>query len=130
MDVRGSSDAGSRWHNSCNLLVHSGCARAAEGGLIKCCCFFSSFFNDFCQANYLNIYWTDLHQICRVARTTAVDERSEVSFSILMDVAMATNFVDQIQAQSTQLSRHTTRSATAAQANKFPDSMDAGKPIN
>jgi len=27
-------------------------------------------FNDFCQPNYLSIYQTDLHQICRVGRTT------------------------------------------------------------
>jgi len=39
-------------------------------------------FNDFCQTNYLNIYRTNLHQLCRHGRTTAVDERSEVSFSI------------------------------------------------
>ena len=37
-------------------------------------------FNDFCQTNFLNIYLTDLHQIFRVSRTTAVDELSEVSF--------------------------------------------------
>ena len=34
----------------------------------------------FCQTN-LNTYRTDLHQICRVGRTTAVYQRSEVSFS-------------------------------------------------
>jgi len=40
-----------------------------------CCCF-----NDFCQTNCLNIYRSDLHQICRLGRNIAVDERSEVSF--------------------------------------------------
>ena len=39
----------------------------------------------FCQTNYLNIYQTDLHEICRFGRTLAVGERSEVSFSILQE---------------------------------------------
>ena len=34
--------------------------------------------SDFCQTNYLNIYQTDLHEICRIGRTLVVDERSEV----------------------------------------------------
>jgi len=37
---------------------------------------------DFCQTNYLNIYSTDLHEICSIGRTLAVDERPEVIFSI------------------------------------------------
>ena len=41
-----------------------------------------SFFNDFCQTSYLNIYRTDLQQICRIGRTIAVDERYQVCFSI------------------------------------------------
>jgi len=32
------------------------------------------FLSDFCQINYLNINQTDLHRICSVGRTTAVDE--------------------------------------------------------
>ena len=28
---------------------------------------------DFCQTIYLNIYWTDLHQICKDGRTTALE---------------------------------------------------------
>jgi len=31
---------------------------------------------------YVKIYLTDRHPVCRHGRTTAVDERSEVSFSI------------------------------------------------
>ena len=31
------------------------------------------FFIAFCQTNYLNIYHTDLHDICRIYRTLAVD---------------------------------------------------------
>jgi len=58
----------------------------AEGGLYV----LLLFFNDFCH--------TDLHQICRVGRNMAVDERSEVSFSILqLDIAV-------VKAHSTQLS--------------------------
>ena len=37
-------------------------------------------FSDFSQTNYLNIYRTDLHEICRIGRTLSVDERSEVIF--------------------------------------------------
>ena len=33
-----------------------------------------------CQTNYLNICRTDLYEICRIGRTLAVDERSEVIF--------------------------------------------------
>jgi len=55
---------------------------------------FLSHLNDFYQTNYLNTYWTDLHEICRIGRTLAVDERSEFNFfDLSMDVAMATNFV-------------------------------------
>ena len=39
-------------------------------------------FNDFCQTKYLKNYRSDPRQISRVGRTMAVDERSEVSFSI------------------------------------------------
>jgi len=45
-----------------------------------CLCF--SFFSSFFQTNYLNIYWTGLHQIRRVARPMAVDERHVVRFSV------------------------------------------------
>ena len=56
-----------------------------------------------CQPNYLNIYQTDLHQICRVRRTIAVEERCKLVFDHpSSDIAVATNFADQIQAQSTQ----------------------------
>ena len=39
-----------------------------------CKCFIFLYFSDFCQTNYLNIYWTDLHEICRIGRTLAVDD--------------------------------------------------------
>jgi len=45
--------------------------------------FYFFIFNDCCQVtNYLKIYLTSLHQICRVGRTMAVDERYEISFSM------------------------------------------------
>jgi len=44
--------------------------------------FYFIYFSDFCQTNYLNVYRTDLHEICRIGWTLAVDERSEVIFSI------------------------------------------------
>jgi len=40
------------------------------------------FFNDSCQTNYLNIYWTDRRQICRVGRTMPVDDQAEITFTI------------------------------------------------
>jgi len=40
------------------------------------------FFNDSCQTNYLEIYPTDLRQTVGFGRTTAVDDQSEISFSI------------------------------------------------
>ena len=50
-----------------------------KAGLCSACVLL---FNDFCRYNYLKIYRTNLHQVCRVGRTVAVDERSEVSFLI------------------------------------------------
>jgi len=52
------------------------------------------FFNDLFQTNYLDVYWTDIREICRVCRTTVVDERSEVIFFDFSEgVATATNFL-------------------------------------
>ena len=57
---------------------------------------------DFCQTNYLNIYQTDLHEICRICRTLAVDKGSEVIFfDLSRDVAVAASLVDKIDLQST-----------------------------
>jgi len=39
-----------------------------------CCCFLRYIFSDFFQTNYLNIYRTDLHEICSTGRNLAVDE--------------------------------------------------------
>jgi len=55
--------------------------------------YFLIYFSDFCQTNYLNIYWTDLCEIGRIGRTLAVDERSEVIFHRSRNVAVTTNFV-------------------------------------
>jgi len=52
------------------LLVHPTARSAAEGGLLL---FFYFIFNDLYQTNYLTIYETDLHRICRDDRTMAVD---------------------------------------------------------
>jgi len=38
--------------------------------------------NDFCQTNCLNIYQTNIHEICTIGTTWAADERSEVSSMI------------------------------------------------
>ena len=73
-----------------------------------CCCFiFYYSFGDFFQTNYLNICRTDLHQICRIGRTLAVDERYKVIFfDLSRDVAVVTNFVGKIDLQYTPCSSH------------------------
>jgi len=59
--------------------------------MFRCC--LKNIFSDFCQTNYLNVYRTDLHEIYRIGRTLAVDERREVIFfDLSRDVAIATNF--------------------------------------
>ena len=86
--------------------------------LMFCCCFFS---NDFCQPNFLNIYQTYVHQICRVDRTMAVDKRREVSFWSIKGRCRGNQFCGPNQAKTTQLwfawhslGWRTTRSAIAA----------------
>jgi len=63
---------------------------------------------DYCQTNYLNIYQTDLHEICRFARTmVAVDKRPGSNFfDPLRDDAMATNFRYNPHARSPKRHRH------------------------
>jgi len=56
--------------------------------------YLKNIFSDFCQTDYLNIFRTDLLGICRIDRTVAVDERSEVAFfDPSRDAAVATNCV-------------------------------------
>jgi len=60
---------------------------------------FNIYFSDF--------YRTGLHEICRICRTLAVDERSGVIFfDPSRDVAVATNFVGKVDVQSTPCSSH------------------------
>jgi len=40
-------------------------------------------FSDFCQTDYLNIYRTDLHEICRIGGTSAVDDDLKLLFRFL-----------------------------------------------
>jgi len=87
--------------------------------------------NDFCfLTNYLNIYRTNICQICRVGRTMAVDERPEVNFLISQQTLPCqpifvglVGFCPQnwVRAAFGRW-RRTTRSASAV--------LDAGKPIN
>jgi len=55
------------------------CVKRRRGGLL---CFADVFlhFIGFRQTHYLNIYRTDLHEICRIGRTLAVDERCYVYY--------------------------------------------------
>jgi len=68
--------------------------------------YFKNIFSDFCLTNYLNFYVTDLHEICSIGRTLAIDERSEVIFSIPWGVAMATNILGKIDLQYALCSSH------------------------
>jgi len=92
--------------------------------------FYFVYFSDFCQSNYLNIYRTDLHEICRIGRTLGANECSQVIFfDPSKGVAVATNVVGKIDYQSTRMTfvravppppsifgrRHTTRKAIAMQ---------------
>jgi len=59
-------------------------------GYVFCCCFL--FFNDFFQPNYFNIYQTGICQICKVGRTMAVGDQSEIGLSIPSSAAMLATF--------------------------------------
>jgi len=91
-----------RRHSPTGLSLNSLVSPPTRGGLIFCWCFiFFKYFSDFCQTNHLNIYWTDLHEICRIGRTLAADKWREVNFfDPSGDVAMATNFVGKIDLYS------------------------------
>ena len=104
--------------------------------------YFLNIFSDFCQNNRLNIYWTVFNEICKIGRTLAIDEQSEVIFYPASDVVMATNFVGKIDLQHSPSSSCDIHYGSTvgiwqegqllrkAQANELPDSMDTGKPIN
>jgi len=57
-------------------------------------------FSVFCQTNYLNICRTDLHEICRIGRTLAVDKRAEVIYFDPKGRSVATNFVGKLELNS------------------------------
>ena len=72
----------------------------------------------FCQTNYLNIYRTDLHEICTIVRPLAVDELFEVIFfDPSRHVAVATNFVGKIDLQYLPCSSHDICYADSRQTN-------------
>jgi len=56
-------------------------AKRGRGGLMfrRMFYFFYKYLSDFCQTKYLNIYRTDLHEICRTGRTLAVGKRFETT---------------------------------------------------
>ena len=53
-------------------------AHALEDGLCFADVVFCYIFSDFSHTSYLNICGTDLHEICKIGRTVAVDKQSEV----------------------------------------------------
>jgi len=87
-------------------------AKRRRGGLMFCSnvvfLIKKVYFSHFCHINYLNIYWTDLHEVGRIGRTLAVDERSEVIFfDPPRDIATETNFVGKIYLQYSPIVRMT-----------------------
>ena len=68
-----------------------------EGLCFAVVCLIKNIFIDFCQTNYLNIYRTDIYEICR--KTLAVDKWFEVIFDPSRDVVVVTNFVGKIDLQ-------------------------------
>ena len=85
-----STNAQQRWPHTQQTSLVARCAETADGGLAVLPLF--HIFNDFCQTDYLNTHRTNIRQIFRVGRTTAVDDQSEIIvFRSLRDVAMATN---------------------------------------
>ena len=92
-----------------HIIIPTALPKLRRGGL-SFADVFKIYFNDFCQTSYLNIYQTDLHEIFRIGRTLAVDERSEVIFfDPSSDVAVATNFVGKIDLHSTPCSSYDIR---------------------
>jgi len=59
--------------------------KAGTAGYMVCFCFLfiSINFNDSRQTNYLEIYRIDRRQVFSGSRTMAVEDQSEISFSIL-----------------------------------------------
>ena len=81
------------WDNHLRLAsVARPAAERMPAGYMFCCCFlFTYLFIYFlflsisyrsCQTTDLKIYRTEVRQICRVGRTTVVDDQSEISFPI------------------------------------------------
>jgi len=109
--------------SSSDLLARPLCAKRRRGRLIFCWCFviFFTQFSDICQTNYLNIYWTDLHEIFTIDRTLVVGECLEdIVFDPSRELAAVTNFVGKIDLLVARHSlrrrrRHTTRRAIAMQ---------------
>jgi len=67
--------------------------------------FFSYIFSDFSYTNFLDNYRIDLHEICRIGRTLAVDEDLKLFFfDTSRDFAVATSSVGQLDLQYTPCS--------------------------
>jgi len=63
------------------------------------------FCNIFCQTNYLSIYWTALHLICRVGRTLALPKMNDMKlfFRSLKGQSHGNQFLLTVYTVSTQL---------------------------
>ena len=68
--------------------------------------YFFIYFSDFCQTNYLNVYLTDLHEICRIGNLWPQTNDLKLFFDPSRDVAVATSYVGKIDLHSTPCSSH------------------------
>jgi len=101
--------------------------------------YFKKYLSDFCQTSYLNIYRTDLHEICRIGKTLAADK---VIFSLPQGTLQWQPILWAKSISNTHLVLRMTfaRAAPPAHmqqegkllrrtlANKLHDSMDADEP--
>ena len=131
------------WHG--NYLIRYARSAGEDGlGLRFADVLIKKYFCVFCQTNCLNIYPTDVHEICRIDRPLAADERSEVIFfdpsgtlpwqPIILWTKSTSNtqLVVRMAFARAALPAYNKKGNCYAghrQTNKLPDSMDSGEPI-
>ena len=104
------------------------CKAQLKAGLCSAFVCYVFIFNDFC----LNMCWTDLHEICLVGRSMAVDERSEVSFLITQGALLWQPIFFGLSASVHRIGFvwHSLPVHGGVYDKKFSDVLDAGEPVN
>jgi len=122
---------------ACGFQANPWAVRSAKVGV--CFAAVSFFiFNDFSRPNCLNVYQTDLRQICTVGNVDLclwMNDLKLVCFRSGKGRCHGNKFsAPTLGPVHTSVVRVTLREEVQllhrAQANKLPDSMDAGEPIN